>query len=217
MAGLAGLTYLDLDHASVTCVNTLGLVNNMEELDLYESSMTGLHPEGLAALTALKSLSVYDSEIAAEVITQSFDTKSGRRIRLPAQMPVLNCMTLLDLTFCGPVEHEFDLSCLYTLQNLRELSVGFVDGVAHTMVGPALSCLSSLESLIVQSPCSQRHTLTLQAPWHLMLRLQSVVFSASVYHFSRDLLGLTQLTRLKEILFLNGVVGDSSSLALFGS
>ena len=30
MEGLAGLTYLDLDYAYVTCLNSSGLVNTME-------------------------------------------------------------------------------------------------------------------------------------------------------------------------------------------
>lgn len=126
-------------------------------------------------------------------------------------------MTFLDLTFCSPVQREFDLSCLYTLNNLRELSVSLGAGVVHARVGPTLSCLSNLESLVVQCPPFQPHMLTLQAPWHLMLRLQRVLFSAGVYRFSRDLLGLTQLTRLKEIVFLSGSPGDSSSSALFGA
>ena len=50
-----------------------------------------------------------------------------------------------------------------------------------------------------------------------MLRLQRVLFSVGVYRFSQDLLGLTQLTRLKEIVFLSGSPGDSSSSALFGA
>jgi len=40
---------------------------------------------------------------------------------------------------------------------------------------------------------------------------------AGVYHFSRDLLGLIQLTGLKEIGFLSGSPGDDSSVALFGA
>ncbi len=215
--GLAGLTYLDLDHASVTCVNTLGLVNTMEELDLVDSSMTGLHPEGLAAVTALKSLSIYGSEIAADVITQSFDTRLGSRTRLPAQLPVLSCMTFLYLASYCAVQREFDISCLSTLHNLRELSVSLNGSVAQGRVGPTLSCLSNLESLKVSCSPVQGHLLILQAPWHLMLRLQRVSFSAGVYRFSQDLLGLTHLTELKEIVFSGGSPGDSSSFAVFGA
>ncbi len=214
---LAGLTYLDLDFAYVTCVNSSGLVNTMEELNISASTLIGIHPEGLAALTALKSLTLFGSEIAADVNAQSVDTKLDSETRLPAQMPVLSCMTFLDLELCSPVQRDFDLSCLYTLNNLRELSVSLGAGVAHARVGPTLSCLSNLESLKVDFTSFQQHTLTLQAPWHLMLRLQRVSFRAGVYHFSRDLLGLTQLPGLKEIFFLNGSPGDHSSLALFGA
>ena len=159
--GLAGLTYLNLVLACVTCVNSSGLVNTMEELSMDESTLVGPHPEGLAALTALRSLSLFASEIAADVDAQSIDTKLDSRTRLPAQMPALNCMTFLDLTLCSPVQRDFDLSCLYTLNNLRELSVTLGAGAVHARVGPTLSCLSNLESLTVQCPPFRPHTLTL--------------------------------------------------------
>ncbi len=217
MEGLAGLTYLELDLACVTCANSSDLVSTMEELNICESTLTGLHPDSLAALTALKCLSLYGSEIAAHVNAQSIDTKLGSRTRLPAQMPVLSCMTFLDLTICSAVQREFDLSCLYTLNALRELSVSFGAEVACAKVGHTLTCLDKLESLKVNFPTFERRTLTLQAPWHLMLRLQRVSFRAGGYHFSRDLLGLTQVTGLKEIVFLGGSPGDSASAALFGA
>jgi hypothetical protein len=77
MEGLAGLTYLDLDLARVTCVHSSGLVNTMEELTISESTLIGLHPAGLAALTALKSLSLFGSEIAADVNAQSIVLSLG--------------------------------------------------------------------------------------------------------------------------------------------
>ncbi len=216
MEGLTGLTYLDLDLACVTCVNSSGLVNAMEVLNMEQGTLIGLHPEGLAALTALKSLSFFGSEIAADVDAQSIDVKLYSRTRLPAQMPQLNCMTFLDLTFFSPLQREFDLSCLYTLNNLRELSVSLGPGGVHARVGPTLSCLSNLESLVVQCPPMQPYTLTLQAPWHLMLRLERVLFSAGVYRFNRNLVGLTRLTRLKQIVFLSGSPEDGLSSRLFG-
>ncbi|DBA94564.1 TPA: hypothetical protein ACH3X1_002148 [Trebouxia sp. C0004] len=217
MEGLAGLTYIDLDLAHVMCVNSSGLVNSVEELNMSMSTLIGLHPEGLAALTALKSLSLYVSKIAADVNAQSIDTKLASRTGLPAQMPVLSCITFLNLAIHCAVQRKFDISCLSTLNGLHELSVSLGASVVHTRVGPTLSCLSNLESLIVNCCCAERHLLTLQAPWHLMLRLQRVSFSAGVYCFSLDLLGVTQLTRLKEIVFLTGSPGDSSSFAVFGA
>jgi len=105
---------------------------------------------------------------------------------------------------------------LYTLNNLRELSVSLGPGGVHARVGPTLSCLSNLESLVVQCPPMQPYTLTLQAPWHLMLRLERVLFSAGVYRFNRNLVGLTRLTRLKQIVFLSGSPEDGLSSRLFG-
>ena len=66
----------------------------MEELILYASSLIGIHPEGLATLTALKSLSLFSSELAADVNAQSIDTKFDSNTRLSAQMPALSCMIL---------------------------------------------------------------------------------------------------------------------------
>ncbi len=214
MEGLTGLTYLDLDLACVTCVNSSGLVNTLEELNMEQGTLIGLHLEGLAALTALKSLSLFGSKMAADVDAQSIDAKLYSRTRLPAQMPQLDCVTFLDLIFCSPLQREFDLSCLYTLNNLRELSVSLGPGGVHARVGSTLSCPSNLESLVVQCPPTHPYTLILQAPWHLMLRLERVSFSAGVYCFNRNLVGLTRLTRLKEIVFLSGSPEDGLSSRL---
>ena len=202
----AHVTYLFLPFAHVTSAQSCSFVTGLQQLDMYASSFTGLHPLGLSACTALTRLQLCDAEIRAEVQTEYTNVRQGKVTTLALGLPVLTNLTHLDMRLHSYHHGLFEIDKLLRLKALKHLQLHFMTGMVQIELCAAFTCLLELEKLVIWLDGDLPSTLTLNVPWHKMFAIESVMFLADMFKFGTDILGFTQIKGLKWLSLHDGHV-----------
>ncbi len=83
--------------ANVTSAQSCTFVTGLQQLEMYSSSLIGLHPLGLSACTALTWLAFCDAEVGAEMQTHYSNTRQGTVTTLASGLFLLTNLTHLDV------------------------------------------------------------------------------------------------------------------------
>ena len=171
----AHVTYLFLRRADVTSAESCRFVTGLQQLDMYASGFTGLHPLGLSACTALTWLQLRDAEIRAEVQTEHTDIRRGKVTNLASGFSFLTNLTHLDMQLHSHHHGPFQTDKLLGLKALKYLQLHFLAGRVQIELCAAFTGLLELEKLVIWLDGSPS-ALTLIVPWHKMSSIKSVRF-----------------------------------------
>ena len=126
------LTNLTLGDASLTAAEQCGCVTSLKKLRLFESQLIGLHPDGIAACSAVAALCV-QGQIHAGMGHLRLDCSQNVLFTVPPGIPSLNKFEYLSLTIASnaaplpfdAAQYGHDLSCLQGLALLEVHVINF--------------------------------------------------------------------------------------------
>ena len=126
--GLAGHnTHLNLRRANVTSAQSCTFVTGLQQLDIYASRLSGLHPLGLSACTALTWLVFGNAEIGAEVQTHHSNIRQGVVTALATGLFFMTNLTHVELELHSYYDGLFDTNTLLEAQGCKVFATGIQD------------------------------------------------------------------------------------------
>ena len=213
--GLAGhTTHLNLHRANVISAQSCTFVTGLQQLDMYASRLSGLHPLGLSACTALTWLVFGDAEIGAEVQTHYSNIRQGMVTTLASGLFLTTNLAHLDLELHSYYDDLFDTNRLLRLRALKYLRLEFKTGWVQIELCAVFACLLELEVLLIWLYGDPLSTLTLDVPWHKVSTMKAVNLMAKLFKFGKDIFGFAQIKGPKRLFLHNGYVDGSTAESL---
>lgn len=205
MGGLSThLSYLFLQDADLICAQDLAAAGVLQVLDLHHSFVDGIDAIGLSACTRLRELTCSGSQIGATNATQHIDVTPGAVTILPQTFPALQHLTLLEFNLASQITGRFSFSFLLNLTALQGLYVdcGVTGPKVEVILCDSLTCLRKLQSLrVTLVPHNVTSRLVSMMRWHLMKELRLIMLSADEFQADLNILGITDLECLQELIF----------------
>lgn len=179
--------------------------------------LSGIHAKGLSTCTILRELMCAGGEIRATGAIQCIDIRPDAVIAFPQTIPALHHMTLLELELHSEVTGRFSLRLYSTLTALEQLCVNCMvnDPEGKVVLCDSLTCLRKLQFLQVTLQSTARLVSSMR--WHMMKELHVIVLSANESQFDLNILGLTQLDCLEELILGYGRPFDRDTAGYLGS
>ena len=209
------LTCLELNESQATCSTPSACVLTLLRLHVWESTLTGLHPEGLAACCHLLCLSCNDGCVSAMDAANDMEGRKEYAPRLPCNLQALKALTGLTFYCRSRTTEQLQLGCLAGLPTLEDLCIlcswpmqGFVSLPA------CLSRLTSLSKLFIESEPSASQ-IRFDFAWSKLVALQHLNVSGSL-RSKHALSGLLSLGRLEDVSFFNVENSDAKTTRAIG-
>ena len=225
------LTNLTLSHASMTAAEQCSCVTSLKKLRLFESQLIGLHPDGIAACSAVELLTCVQGQIHAGMGHLRLDCSHDLPFNVPPGLSSLNRLKSLSLAIAstgamlpgvGPLgepQYGHDLSCLQGLTSLEELSVhSFFDDVFLPSRVTDLHKLSVLSLSVApneggdEAPC-----VILHVDWPALQMLKSLCIDAPAFACGRSIVGLATAKQLAHITWGHSAPYDAESTKCFAA
>ena len=207
------LTYLFLARSKLTSYKGCSCVTSLTRLNLVNSSLLGLHSQGLSACHALEGLTCLESCITATDMQQYLMFNQTSFI-LPLGLSALTSLRCFDATIASI--STVTLDAIYELTSLQDLTV-HVRG-ASLLANDGLSRLSMLTSLrLLAYSANQNEGVQLFTGWLDMQALQVLYISCDWFSFGRDIVGLVKLESLTLVNIKSARPYDHKSFAFFAA
>ena len=207
------LTYLFLTRSKLTSYKTCSCVTSLIRLNLVDSSLLGLHSQGLLACHALDRLTCLESCISATDM-QQFLMFNQTSFILPLGLSALTSLRCFDARIASI--STVTLDAFYELTSLQDLTV-CVHG-ASLSANNGLSRLSMLTSLrLLARPANPGVGVQLFTGWLGMQALQVLYISCDWFSFGRDIVGLVKLDSLRLVNIRSARPYDHKSFAFFAA
>ena len=117
----------------MTAAEQCPCATSLKKLRLLESQLIGLHPDGIAACSAIELLTCERGQIHAGMSHLRLGCSHDLPFNVPPGLSSLNSLNFLSLAIAGPAallpfggpagQYAHDMSCLQGLTSLKELSV----------------------------------------------------------------------------------------------
>ena len=218
-------SHLFIQHSPVGC----SCVSSLQKLRLFHGYISGLHPSGLLACSAVEQLHLLNCSIGADEKSCWVESSC-----LPTGFSALTSLSSLTVAFDNvdptvPENNLLDLGVLHALP-LQDLVVQS-EGVSVNLRLPAeLGALQNLTSLTLSAPVWDQHiehvhsdfpVVNLDVEWGGMHALRCLKVHNWHFSCSSRMLALTTLSHLSEISFEDctpiGIRDEESSFTYFRS
>ncbi len=207
------LTYLFLAKSKLTSYEGCSCVTSLTRLNLVDSSLLGLHSQGLLACHALVRLTCLESCITAMDMQQCL-TFNRNSFVLPLGLSALTSLRYFDATIAST--STVTLYAFRELTSLQDLTVRARG--ASLWANSGLSQLSMLTSLRLLARCANQNAgVQLFTEWYGMQALQVLDITCDYFSFGRDILGLVRLENLRQVNIMSGRPYDHKSFAFFAA
>ncbi len=209
LSAAASLTELRL-FAAVVITSECSFVTSLRKLNITRSLLADIHPKGLSACNQLEVVICRESHITAKQRSDSLCCNVETATVSPAAWSSASRLTTLCIQLdCSPGDY-IDLQWVFQITSLRHLDL---DCLRSVHVPDELTLLTQLTYLrIGQSTDPDKRLCTsFKVNWQAMQSLQ-VLKICGMYRFGQSILGLVQLTKLKEVHFVGcSPVGNTSA------
>ena len=202
------LTCLELSGSQATCSTPSACVLILLQLQVWESTLTGLHPEGLAACCNLLHLGCSNACVSAMDTTNDLECRTESAARLPSNLQTMKALTGLTFGCRGSMTRQLQFDCLALLPTLEHLHVSCVRPMQGLHLPECLSRLTNLSYLFIHSGHSAGQ-MRLDFAWSNLVALQDLTLSGSL-RSKHALSDLMYLGRLKDISLY--IVGNSDGI-----
>ena len=188
------LTCLELRESQATCSTPSACVLTLLRLRIWASTLTGLHPEGLAACCNLMRLSCNDGCVSATDAANDLECRPDYDPRLPSNLQALKALTSLTFVCKGSMTEQLQLGCLALLPTLEHLHISFTQPMQGPHLPECLSRLTNLSDLYISSRQSAGQT-KFDFAWSKLVALQYLTVTGSLQskHALSDLMYLGRL------------------------
>ncbi len=188
-------------------------MTSLTRLNLVDSSLLGLHSQGLSACHALEGLTCLESCITATDMQQYLMFNQTSFI-LPLGLSALTSLRCFDATIAST--STVTLDAIYELTSLQDLTV--CARGASLWANSGLSQLSMLTSLrLLTHYTNQNAGVQLFTEWLGMQALQALDITCGYFSFGCDILGLVKLESLRQVNIMHGRPYDHKSFAFFAA
>lgn len=221
------LTNLTLTSADVTVVEQCLCVTSLKKLRLFECQLNGLHPNGIAACSAIQELACVQGRIHAGMGHLWLDCSTDWPFTVPSGLSSLNKLRYLRLTIAstaaplpfGAAQYGHDLSCLQGLTMLEVLVVHSTSG--DTFVPSGVTDLYKLSILSLTVTPSEGGddipSVIFDVDWSALQMLNSLYISAPTFVCQRSIVGLATVKQLAHITWGHSTPCDARSTKCFAA
>ena len=174
-------------------------------------TLTGLHPEGLAACGNLLCLGCGNACVSAVDTANDLECRIEYAARFPANLQALKALTGLTFVCRGSMTEQLQFGCLALLPTLEHLHVSCTQPMPGLHLPECLSRLTNMSYLYVSSGIGGHSSAQMRFDfaWSKLVALQDLTVSGSLQ--SRHALSdLMHLKRLKDVSLY--IVGNSDAL-----
>ena len=221
------LTNLSLSNAGVTAVEQCSCVPSLKKLRLFECQLIGLHPDGIAACSAIQLLTCVQGRIHAGLGHWWLDCSHDLPFTMPPGLSSLSKLKFLSLSIASTgaplpfdaAQYGHDLSCLQGLTSLEELSVYSTSEDIFVPSGVTdLHKLSILSLSVAPNeggddvPC-----VILDVNWPALQMLKSLYIDAPAFVCQRSIVGLATVKQLAHIEWGHSAPYDAQSTKCFAA
>ncbi len=220
------LTNLTLTHASMTAAEQCSCVTSLKKLRLFASHLIGLHPEGVAACSAVEMLTCVQGQIYAGIGHFSLDCTQDAPFKVPLGFSTLNNLKDLSLVIASTgaplpfdaAQYGHDLSCLQGLILLEKLCVRSTSEDVFVPSGvTALHKLSCLHLGVANEIGDDEHSVILDVDWAALQMLKSLHINAPTFVCQRSIVGLATVKQLAHVEWGLSAPYDAESTKCFAA
>lgn len=223
------LTNLTLNHAVVTAAKQSSCVTSLKKLRLLESQLIGLHPDGIAACSAVQLLLCGQGCLHAGMGHLFLACSRELPFTVPPGLSSLEKLTYLSLAIASTgallpydvAQYGHDLSCLQGLTSLEELGVHSCSDDIFVPSGvTALQKLSRLSLSVAphqEGGGGDMPSVILEVDWSALQMLKSLYIGAPAFICRRSIVGLATVKQLAHITFDHSAPYSAESTKCFAA
>ena len=195
LSAAGALTHLDIVEADAMSPEFCDFVSCLVKLRAVNSSLRGLHNEGVTACSALQELHLYGNcSIPGETDNDLYHSSKDTYTFVPHDMPCLTSVTSLKLNFWGAT---VDLASMCALPALQSLELVVSGGCT---VPPALVGLCQLRNLSISQEGDEDLGIEIFIDWRALPALQQLQLAGTLVVDSA-IWELAEVKSLKSINF----------------
>ncbi len=217
------LTKLDLSEGSDLAADpACSCLTSLQTLVLWDSHLSGLHPNSLSSCTALQELDCFRCSVGATNVNERLQLSCEGSFWIPSGFSALTGLARLNLEFaCNNREpHIVDMSCLYSLTTLQRLV--FQSGSLDVTMSAGLTNLDVYLRIEVGEYDSadeipQPLHLNLQVDWQGMKALQQVIIISDRSVCDASILGVSKIASPQHVDFGTSTPDGASSSKAFAA
>ncbi len=207
------LTNLYLADSDVKSYQHCSCVTSVVQLKLLNSTLHGLHQQGLLACHALEGLTCLESYVSAMNASQEMVFKNIMFV-MPLGLSALASLRCFDAAIA--TTSTLSLNAFCELTSLQDLKVHVRGG--SLWANTDMSQLSMLTSLSLLACARRKHVgVQIFMKWLGMQAVQVLNITCDYFSFGCDILGLVNLKTLRQVNIVNGRPNDNKTAAFFAA
>jgi len=207
------LTNLYVADSDVESYQHCSCVTSLMQLKLWNSTLCGLHQHGVLACHALEGLTCLESYVSAVHVSQELCFNINV-FRMPLGLSALTSLRCFDAKIASTSTLTLNVFC--ELTSLQDLKIHVRGGSLWANTG--MSQLSVLTSLSLLASAGRKDVgVQIFMEWLGMQALQVLNITCDYFSFGRDILGLVNLKRLRQVNIVSGRPNDNKTAAFFAA